>query len=422
MQGILSLSMEQAPLFLTHSFSVSDVTLYLRQVFESDELLSNLWVQGEISNLSRPSSGHIYFTLKDSGAALRCVIWRTTAQHLRVNLQNGLAVEAHGAVSLYERDGIYQLYIDSVRPAGAGWLYQEFLRLKERLEAEGLFDTERKRPLPALPNRIGIVTSPTGAALQDMLDTLRKRYPLARVILAPAAVQGDQAPAQLVRALKQLNRLAHPDVILLARGGGSLEDLWAFNDESVVRAVVASTAPVVSGVGHETDFTLVDFAADVRAPTPTGAAVVATPHVDDLKRGLLERLNRLDGDMENRLSSAQRGWSDLKTRLERLSPMHQIQNDRQRLDQLQERTRRALVSALRLQHTHLESLHKRMDSLSPLAVLKRGYAVVRNANGALVSSVRQVSAGDDVHIRMIDGSLDAHVTRIQLSSERGDNE
>ena len=414
--------MDQAPLFATHSFSVSDVTRYLRQVFESDELLSNLWVLGEISNLSRPSSGHIYFTLKDSGAALRCVIWRTSAQRLRVDLQNGLAVEAHGAVSLYERDGIYQLYIDSVRPAGAGWLYQEFMRLKERLEAEGLFDSGRKRPLPALPNRIGIVTSPTGAALQDMLDTLRKRYPLARVILAPAAVQGDQAPAQLVRALKQLNRLAHPDVILLARGGGSLEDLWAFNDESVVRAVVASAAPVVSGVGHETDFTLVDFAADVRAPTPTGAAVAATPHVNELKIGLLERLNRLDGDMENRLSGAQRRSADLKTRLERLSPLRQIQNDRQRLDELQERTRRALASTLRLQRSHLESLHKRMDSLSPLAVLKRGYAVVRSANGALLYSARQVSAGDELQIHLIDGGLDARVNRVHLHAERGENE
>ncbi len=408
--------MEQAPLFVTPSISVSDVTRYLRQVLESDQLLSSVWVVGEVSNLSRPSSGHLYFTLKDSGASLRCVVWRTSAQRLRFDLQNGLAVEAHGAVSLYERDGIYQLYIDSMRPAGAGWLYQEFLRLKTRLEAEGLFDPERKRPLPAFPHRIGLVTSPTGAALQDMLDTLRRRYPLAEVILAPVAVQGDQAPAQIVRAIRQLNQRAHPDVILVARGGGSLEDLWAFNAEEVVRAVAASQAPVVSGVGHETDFTLTDFAADVRAPTPTGAAMLATPNIQDLKAALRERFYRLDSEMEGRLAAAQRTHSDLQTRLEHLSPLRQVQTERQALDGLLERGYRSLAAAVKLRGARLEGLHKRMETLNPLAVLGRGYAVVRTAEGGLLTSAQQVQTGETIYVHLKDGVLGSRVESIQIRS------
>lgn len=408
--------MEQAPLFVTPSISVSDVTRYLRQVLESDQLLSSVWVVGEVSNLSRPSSGHLYFTLKDSGASLRCVVWRTSAQRLRFDLQNGLAVEAHGAVSLYERDGIYQLYIDSMRPAGAGWLYQEFLRLKTRLEAEGLFDPERKRPLPAFPHRIGLVTSPTGAALQDMLDTLRRRYPLAEVILAPVAVQGDQAPAQIVRAIRQLNQRAHPDVILVARGGGSLEDLWAFNAEEVVRAVAASQAPVVSGVGHETDFTLTDFAADVRAPTPTGAAMLATPNIQDLKAALRERFYRLDSEMEGRLAAAQRAYSDLQTRLEHLSPLRQVQTERQALDGLLERAYRSLAAAVNLRGARLEGLHKRMQTLNPLAVLGRGYAVVRTAEGGLLTSAQQVQTGETIQVHLKDGVVGSRVESIQIRS------
>ena len=220
----------QPELFRPTSLTVSALTGYLRELLESDPVLVDVWVEGEISNLSRPTSGHIYFTLKDETAALRCVIWRAQAMRLRGNLQNGIAVAAHGRISLYERDGTYQLYIDQLRPVGEGWLFQEFLRLKAQLEAEGLFDPDRKRPLPEMPQRIGIVTSPTGAALQDTLNTLRRRYPLAEVILAPCAVQGDEAPGQILAALAGLNRLTPPpDVILMGRGGGSLEDLWAFN-------------------------------------------------------------------------------------------------------------------------------------------------------------------------------------------------
>lgn len=400
-------------LFHHLSLSVTDLTRYLRQLLESDPILQDVWVSGEISNLSRPSSGHVYFTLKDSGAALRCVIWRTAMLRLRADLQNGLAVEAHGQVSLYERDGQYQLYIDTLRPAGEGRLYQEFLRLKARLEAEGLFDEERKRPLPERPARIGIVSSPTGAALQDMLNTLKQRYPLAEVVLAPTAVQGEDAPPEIVRALNALNRLGGVDVILVARGGGSLEDLWAFNDERVVRAVVASRAPVVSGIGHETDFTLVDFAADRRAPTPTGAAVLATPDVADLRAGLQGVIDRLAGGMQVILDGWRAQVDGVQARLNRASPVWRLRNDRQRLDELQARLNRAALASLELKRARLETLAARLTGLNPRLVLRRGYALVENPDGTLVRSVGQLKKGHSIRLRLADGQAGATVDRVE---------
>jgi len=231
--------MEQLSLFAPPTWSVSEITRYLRDLLGGDPTLQDLWVLGEVSNFSRPSSGHLYFTIKDSTATLRCVMWRTTAMRQSYIPREGDAIEVHGSINVYEAGGQYQLYADLFRPAGEGVLYREFLRLKAQLEAEGLFDTERKRPIPEWPHRIGIITSPTGAALRDMLDTIRRRYPLVEVVLAATAVQGEEAPAGIVKALEGLNRVARPDVILLARGGGSIEDLWAFNDERVARAIVA---------------------------------------------------------------------------------------------------------------------------------------------------------------------------------------
>src|SRR5512138_3601003 len=281
----------QPTLFSTQQWTVSKLTFYIRKLLEENEVLQDVWVQGEISNLSRPASGHIYFTLKDSSAALKCVMWKTSAARLGIPLQDGMAVEVHGRIGIYEVSGQYQLYADQIRPVGEGALYQEFMRLKAMLEAEGLFAAERKRPIPMFPQTIGIVTSATGAALRDMLNTLRRRLPLVQVLLAPSPVQGVEAPPALVKAIQSLNQQSPnhplPDVILLARGGGSIEDLWAFNDERVVRAVAASSVPIICGVGHETDFTLCDFAADVRAPTPTAAAELATQiTMLDLRAGL----------------------------------------------------------------------------------------------------------------------------------------
>ena len=403
--------MLQPPLFARVSLTVSELTRYLRQLFEADEILRDVWVQGEISNLARPSSGHVYFTLKDATSALRCVIWKSAAFHMRVGLENGLAVEVHGYISLYERDGTYQLYIDALRPAGEGRLLQEFLRLKARLEEEGLFAPERKRPIPARPGLIGIVTSPTGAALQDMLNTLRHRYPLAEVVLAPSAVQGDDAPLEVVAALNALNRQVHPDVILLARGGGSLEDLWAFNDERVVRAIVASQAPVITGVGHETDFTLADFAADLRAPTPTGAAVLATPDKADLRLSLDSLADRLDSAFEAVFEDRQTCLDEVERRLLRASPLWQIQNGRQRLDDLSAHCQLSLVHRLQLQRAHVTGLRSRLLTLNPLAVLDRGFAMVSRPDGSLVRSVSQAKVGDDIQVQVADGKFTAEVTK-----------
>src|SRR3972149_4477212 len=266
---------EEMALFAPPVWTVSALNRRVRGVLDADETLQDVWVTGEISNLSRPASGHVYFTLKDAEASLRCVMWREIASR-QILPREGQSVEVHGRISLYEAGGQYQLYADGLRPAGEGELYARFVALKARLEAEGLFAPERKRPLPAWPRRIAIVTSPSAAALQDVLTVLARRYPLAEVVLAATPVQGEHAPPEIVKALARANR-ARPDVILLVRGGGSLEDPWAFNDEGVVRAVAASAAPVVAGVGHETDVTLVDFAADRRAPTPSAAAELVVP-------------------------------------------------------------------------------------------------------------------------------------------------
>ncbi|HCK64649.1 MAG TPA: exodeoxyribonuclease VII large subunit, partial [Anaerolineae bacterium] len=263
------------PNLFSSTLTVSQLTFHIRKLLEGDPELQDVWVSGEISNLSKPNSGHIYFTLKDKNASLRCVMWKTDAARLRVNVQDGMALEAHGKIAVYEPSGQYQLVTNQIQAKGEGALYQEFLRLKAMLEAEGLFNPENKKEIPQLPKTIGIVTSQTGAALRDMLNTIRRRLPIANVILAPTLVQGVDAPPAIVKAIESLNKKS-PDVIIIARGGGSIEDLWAFNDEQVVRAVANSKTPIISGVGHETDFTLADFAADLRAPTPTAAAELAT--------------------------------------------------------------------------------------------------------------------------------------------------
>ena len=408
--------LDQPGLF-NRSLSVSDLTRYMRELLESDEILRDVWVTGEISNLSRPSSGHVYLTLKDSGAALRCVIWRSTMGRLAVDLNNGLAVEAHGQIGVYERDGTYQLYIDALRPAGEGRLYQEFLRLKARLEAEGLFAEERKRALPERPRLIGIVTSPTGAALQDMLNTLQRRYPLAEVVLAPAAVQGANAPGEIVRGIAALNRVSGVDVILVARGGGSLEDLWAFNDETVVRAVAASAVPVVSGVGHETDFTLSDFAADKRAPTPTGAAVIVTPDVADLRTNLNDLQNQLETAGEDALETARLRLDESARRLERASPDWRVRNERQRMDEMNSRLGRAAAGSLLLRRAHQNGAIARLTALNPQAVLQRGYAIVHTADGTLVRRAAQMKTGQPINLTMVDGEAGARVERIEIRKD-----
>jgi exodeoxyribonuclease VII large subunit len=409
--------MSQIPLFeTTPHWSVTELTRYLRQLLEADNSLQDVWVRGEISNFSRPSSGHLYFTLKDAGSSLRCVVWKTDAVRLRLTLQDGMAVEAHGAISVYETGGQYQLYVNQIKPVGEGALYQEFLRLKALMEAEGLFDPERKRPIPEFPRRIGLITSPTGAALRDMLNTLRRRLPLAEIIIAPSPVQGDEAPARLVAALENLNNKIIPDVILIARGGGSIEDLWAFNDERVVRAVAGSKTPVISGVGHETDFTLTDFAADMRAPTPTAAAELATAiTVDDLKYSIDQFQADLLETIRSFLDRRRIDLGNTDLHLKQFSPIRRLQSDRQRVDELSHRVETTLRYMLDLSLLRVQALDQRLVALSPLEVLKRGYAVIRGSkDGKLVDSIKKVKTGDDLRVRVSDGSFNAKVDRNAL--------
>jgi len=403
--------MEQLALFdSSPRWTVSTLTRYLRHLLESDASLQGVWVQGEISNLSRPTSGHIYFTLKDSGASLRCVMWRNEAARMRLALQDGLAVDAHGSISLYEAGGQYQFYTDAIRPLGEGALYQEFLRLKTLLEAEGLFDANRKRGIPDSPRRIGIVTSPTGAALRDILNTLRRRLPLVNVILVPTPVQGDEAPPAIVSALQALNRIVAPDVILLARGGGSIEDLWAFNDERVVRGVIESAAPVITGVGHETDYTLADFAADLRAPTPTAAAELATPvTVLDLKAKMAEIGGILVRGMAILFRQKRESAAWLDNRLRLASPGRRLQTERQRLDEMSRRWNAAQAHRLEIAAEKFKGLENRLLTLSPLAVLRRGYAVITK-DEKVVTSVMQIKLEDALRVRVQDGEFNTRVT------------
>jgi len=386
-------------------WTVSKLTFYIRKLLEENEILQDVWVQGEISNLSRPASGHVYFTLKDSSAALKCVMWKTSAMRLGIALQDGMGVEVHGKIGVYEVSGQYQLYADQIRPVGEGALYQEFMRLKAMLEAEGLFAPERKRSIPEFPQKIGIVTSATGAALRDILNTLRRRLPLVQVILAPSPVQGVDAPPALVHALQSLS-LQSPDVILLARGGGSIEDLWAFNDERVVRAVARSNVPVICGVGHETDFTLCDFAADLRAPTPTAAAELATQiTMLDLRAAGSNLQSRLISSTLNLIVEQKSFLSSLTAQLRYASPDRRIQSERQRVDELARRAHSSLFHHIQLQVTQVKGMQRRLGALNPVAVLARGYAVVtRKKDGSVVSRVTQAS--DEMKVRVSDGEFE----------------
>ncbi len=394
-------------------YSVSQVSAYIKSLFVSDMLLADVWLSGEVSGFTQASSGHCYFTLKDAGAILKSVIWRTQVRGMALP-RNGDAVIVHGAISVYEQGGAYQLYVDHLEPAGVGQLWLEFERLKARLEAEGLFDDERKRPIRARPVRLGVVTSPTAAALRDILRTLSHRYTLVDVILAPTPVQGDQAPPAIVAALALLNRWSverEPlDAIILARGGGSIEELWAFNDERVARAIAASAVPVITGVGHETDFTIADFVADLRAPTPTGAATLATPDGRELSAAVGALMARAERQLSGHLADERTRVDGLAVRLRRAAPAARLATNRQRVDDLSRRGALAITNTVRQQRARLRGEGMRLTALDPSRVLARGYAIVARADGAVVHSVAQVTFGDAVRVRVADGAFGAIVT------------
>lgn len=391
--------------------SVSDLNAHVKALLDDDDVLADVRVRGEISNFKRHTSGHVYFSLKDGAASLKCVMWRTAAARLRTLPRDGDQAVARGRVSVFERDGAYQLYVESLVAAGVGDLYAQFEALKQRLAVEGLFDAARKRALPRFPRVLGVVTSPTGAALQDVLNVLKRRYPLIEVCLAPAQVQGAEAPASVVRALRALARqrgdLA-PDVILVARGGGSAEDLWPFNDERLVRAIVASPVPVVTGVGHEIDVTLADFAADVRAPTPSAAAEVIAPDADDLRQQVDGAAQWLSQSAAGRLAEARERLSGLELALRALSPAGRMAGERARLADARARLGAAARGLLALRSARLDGLAGRLRAFDPQATLSRGYAIVtREDDGAVIRSVADAPTGATLRVRVADGAFGA---------------
>ncbi len=424
--------------------TITQLTAHVTSLFEQDELLQDVWVLAEVSRWTRAASGHIYFSLKDSGAVISSVMWRGNAHRHTWLPSEGDQILAHGYVSVYPERGQYQFYANEIRPAGRGQLYAQFEALKERLTAEGLFEAERKRPVPASPKRLGIVTSQSAAAFQDVLRVLRQRWPLAEAFLFPTQVQGAEAPGQIAAALSAANRFTGGedslggsikkdreilpllfadngygfsdtpatkadrghgllDTILLVRGGGSIEDLWAFNDEVVAYAIAESKVPVVTGVGHETDFTIADFVADLRAPTPTGAAVAATPDRRELQASVGQiKMWLLRGGNEE-VTDRQVQLDELRRRLLRAAPMRQIDLARQRLDESEERIRRVLSVALLRRNEQLDAASARLEGLNPSSVLSRGYSIVQRSSGAVVSAPEQTTAGERLVVRSAGG-------------------
>lgn len=387
------------------AWSVSELTAYVRELFELDYRLQALTVTGEISNFTRARSGHLYFTLKDERAQLKCVMWRSSAGRLRFRPEDGDAVVARGNISVYEAGGVYQLYVDTLEPAGRGDLALAFEQLKERLEAEGLFAAERKKAVPPFPRKLGIVTSADAAALRDILNVLQRRCAFVQVLIAPALVQGRDAPAQLVRALQWLDGRDDVDTIIIARGGGSMEDLWAFNDEGLARALYQARHPVICGVGHETDFTIADFVADVRAPTPSAAAELAVPDIGELVPHLQGLEAALRAQMARLLQERQWQVDNLLRSLRHLGPQARLAGSRQQVDILSVRLEQALNRRLERDEGRLALLRAQLHAVGPLATLARGYAIVRHADGRLVRSKNQVTANQRLQVQVADGEF-----------------
>ena len=399
--------------FTQEPFSVTELTTYIRRLFEEDESLSRVQVRGEVSNFRRHYSGHCYFTLKDAGAALRCVMFRSRAATLKFEPNDGILVRVKGHVSVYERDGSYQLYVDSMITDGLGDLNAAFNRLREKLKAEGLFDESRKQGLPKMPQRVGVVTSPTGAALRDIVSVMRRRNPFIPILVFPAQVQGTEAPDQIARAIKMLDESGRVDVIIIGRGGGSLEELWAFNDERVVRAVAAAKTPVVSAVGHQTDFTLSDFVADVRAATPSQAAELVTPEVSDLLRRLDAARQRLRQAFRHRIAERRlRLERCLSSRLFR-RPQEMLREKEQALDQGRQRLSVAMLRLFDRKRQQWQMSVEKLNALNPLMVLQRGYSVVRLGNGQVLRRINDVAVADELEVLLQDGSLLATVTQVK---------
>lgn len=392
------------------ALSVSEITARIKHTLEAN--FADVWVEGEISNLSRPGSGHVYLSLKDDKAEIRAVIWRPVAAALKFKLEDGMKILASGAITVYPQRGSYQLKIARIRPTGIGELELAFRQLKEKLEKEGLFDPARKKNIPRIPERIGVVTSLTGAALRDILNVVNRRFPAVTVIVDPVPVQGDGAAERIAAAIENFNRRDDVEVLIVGRGGGSLEDLWAFNTEIVARAIYKSRLPVVSAVGHEVDFTIADMVADRRALTPTEAGEIVTPHRGDFKLRLAEFENRITRHLFDLLDTRRQALDELLERPVMKNPLELVAIRRRNVTDRTGRLRRATLAALELEKTVFRGLAARLEALSPLGVIARGYAILSDGSGRIVKSTNAVEIGDAILAQVADGRIAARVTDI----------
>ena len=399
--------------------SVSELNGVVKLLLDNEPLLRNLAVRGELSNYKIYPSGHHYFTLKDPEGALRCVLFKGQALRLRFRPENGMKVVVTGRVSVFPRDGAYQLYAEEMIPEGAGDLAVAFEQLKARLHAEGLFDRERKKPLPEHPERIAVITSPAGAAVHDMIRILRRRYPLAKVILLPVRVQGPEAPAEIAGALRYADKWKIGDVIITGRGGGSLEDLWAFNDERVARAIFACETPVISAVGHEPDVTISDFVADARASTPSNAAEIAVPDQVELRRQLSDLAERMTGSETSRLQALRERVDALGRKRVLTDQLAYVQDKRMELLHLQQRLGDLANAEIARKQKTFTALAASLDAMSPLKVLGRGYAVARNEAGQVLKSSGETHIGERIHVTLGSGGLTAVVDHIEEARNGG---
>ncbi|MBE6815565.1 MAG: exodeoxyribonuclease VII large subunit [Ruminococcaceae bacterium] len=389
-------------------FSVTELNNYVKRILDNDENLKNVFVTGEISNFKNHYSGHMYMTIKDEGGAIKAVMFSSYASRLKFVPENGMKVIIFGSVSLYNKDGSYQLYITDMQPDGVGALNLAYEQLKEKLQNEGLFNAEFKKPIPEFPQKIGVMTAPDGAAVRDIFSILKRRYPVAEIVFCPVAVQGERAAPEIAKAIKLFNEQNAADVLIVGRGGGSLEDLWAFNEEIVARAIFESKIPVISAVGHETDFTIADFVADLRAPTPSAAAELAVPDIFELKSELLGLKQHLSVLMRNMLTGEKERLENFEKQITILSPSNKIINSRQELSNLYEKVVNSITSKLNDEKTKISLLSSKLNALSPLEVLSRGYSISYK-NEMPIKSVGDVKTGDNIKIRVTDGEFFAEV-------------
>ena len=392
--------------------SVSQLNSFVRLIIENSEVLGDVYVRGEISNFVNHRSGHFYFSVKDENGAVKAVMFRTSAQKLAFLPENGMKVIVHGRVSVFERDGVYQLYADDIQPDGVGSLYFAYEQLKAKLSAEGLFDPAHKKSLPALPMRVGIVTSPTGAAIQDMKNIIGRRFPLCTVVLYPALVQGEGAPASIARGIRYFNEIKSVDLIIIGRGGGSIEDLWAFNNEALARIVYASELPIISAVGHESDFTICDFVADVRASTPSAAAELAVPEATELKMRIEERKERMDFLISSAVAQKRTRLETLERSKVLRSPQNTLDNRRIMLSSYMDSLDKSMEIVFGRKASAYKASMAALGALNPLAVLSRGYSVAFS-DGKLIKSTQSVSAGDRIETKVSDGVIYSTVTETE---------